>query len=169
VDFAGKLRLNTILFHAGSPDWWERERAILVSELARRSIHAEFGGHFLPGLLPRGRITQHPDWFREEGGQRKADWNFCPSSPGALAQAARGAADLVRRCPEPEVFSIWPDDLGDGGWCHCPHCRDLKASDQSLLAMNALAREMQKVRADARVVFLAYHSTGPLSSNPETT
>jgi len=159
VDFAAKARLNTILFHAPSPDWWEREGVLLTSELARRGIHPEFGGHFLPGLLPRDLFKQRPDWFREEGGQRKADWNFCPSSSGALAQIARGAADLVRRCPEPEVFSLWPDDLGDGGWCHCPRCRDLKPSDQSLLAMNAMAREIQKARADARVVFLAYHDT----------
>ena len=60
-------------------------------------------------------------------------------------------------------------DLGDGGWYHCAPCRDLKASDQSLLAMNALAREMQKVRADARVVFLAYHDTeeAPARVSPE--
>ena len=169
VDFAGKVRLNTILFHAPSPDWWERERTVLTPELARRGIHPEFGGHFLPGLLPRDLFKEHPDWFREENGQRKADWNFCPSSPGAMAQIARGAADLVRRCPEPEVFSIWPDDLGGGGWCHCPRCRGMKPSDQSLLAMNAMAREIQKVRADARVVFLAYQDTeeAPTQVRPE--
>jgi hypothetical protein len=160
VDFAGKLRLNTILFHANNPpDWWERERPILIPELVRRGIHPEFGGHFLPGLLPRDLFKQHPDWFREESGKRKPDWNLCPSRPGALAEIARGAAELVRRCPEPEVFSIWPDDLGDGGWCHCPDCRGMRPSDQSLLAMNAMAREMRKVRADVRVAFLAYHDT----------
>lgn len=159
IDFAAKVRLNTILFHAPSPDWWERERVGLTPELSRRGIHPEFGGHFLPGLLPRNLFKPHPTWFREENGMRKADWNFCPSSAEALAQIARGAADLVRRCPEPEVFSIWPDDLGDGGWCHCPACRGLKPSDQSVLAMNAMALEIKKVRADARVVFLAYHDT----------
>jgi len=159
VDFAAKTRLNTILFHAPAPDWWEREREMLNPELERRGIHIDFGGHFMPGLLPRSLFAEHPDWFRMENGERRADYNLCPSSPEALAMIAQGAAEIVRRNPEPEVFSIWPDDLGGGGWCHCEKCAELSASDQSLTAMNAMARAMREVRPDARVVFLAYQDT----------
>ncbi len=159
VDLAAKLRLNTILFHAPTPDWWERERAVLLPELRRRGIHPEFGGHFLPGMLPRALFAEHPDWFRMHEGKRVPDWNFCPSQPEAVALVAQGAAELVRRNPEPEVFSIWPDDLVGGGWCDCPRCQGMTPSDQSLFVMNALACSIRQVRANAKVVFLSYQDT----------
>jgi hypothetical protein len=60
-------------------------------------------------------------------------------------------------------------DDGRGLQCHCPKCQKLSASDQQLIAVNAMQREIRKYIPDAKVAYLAYVDTvvPPTQVKPE--
>ena len=119
----------------------------------------ELGGHGLAALLPRRLFRQMPEAFRFHAGKRRTDHNFCPSSPAALQVIRENAAAYFRAYPEADVYHLWPDDITGGGWCECASCRGYSASEQALLATNAVAEALETVHPGAQIAFLAYHDT----------
>jgi hypothetical protein len=131
-----------------------------VAEAARRlGLGLELGGHGLSALVPRSLFKDEPELFRERGGERLSDRNFCPSSDRALAIASEAFAARAAAHPEISVFHAWPDDLPGGGWCSCAACASLSPAAQSLKAARALADALAGARPDAAISFLAYHDT----------
>jgi hypothetical protein len=171
IVWAARNRINTVFVHV-TDQWpallachlatWRRRRAALLPLLCERGMRLELGGHLLSNLLPRRLFRHMPQAFRFDGEQRTSRFNFCPSSPQALAELRRRGRAFVRRFPEAHVYHFWPDDLPGGGWCACPQCAALAPADQALLAANELADMLAVARPEARLSFLAYHDTaGP--------
>ena len=52
-------------------------------------------------------------------------------------------------------YYFWMDD-GYGLKCHCPKCKELSASDQQLIAVNAMLSEIKKTEPNAKMAYLAY-------------
>lgn len=131
----------------------------LIDYAADSGLKIEYEMHAAGYLLPRGLFGEHPEYFRaDENGKRVADRNFCVSNNEALdivASRASELADTLYRCDGD--FYFWLDDTRKGG-CHCDKCRDLSPSDQQLIAVNAMARKLRKVRPNARISYLAYLS-----------
>ncbi|MBL8967402.1 MAG: DUF4838 domain-containing protein [Spirochaetaceae bacterium] len=144
---------------------YESLRPRLAALAARLGLSIEEGGHLLSGFLPRRLFRARPELFRMTEGKRRADRNFCPSNPAALALVAENFAAFARSRPEVAVFHVWPDDLPGGGWCACPDCAGalsgagLSPAAQSLTAALALAAALKEVRPEAKLSFLAYHDT----------
>jgi hypothetical protein len=131
-----------------------------LAPLARSlGLSLELGGHGLSALLPRSLFKTESALFRERGGERVADRNFCPSSAKALALVSDAFAAYAEAHSEIEVFHAWPDDLSGGGWCSCPSCASLSPAAQSLAVARELASALARVRPDAALSFLAYHDT----------
>lgn len=157
VDFAAKQRLNTVFFH-DYVGWWAKERQRLWPEMQKRGLELQLGGHYLYGFRQEGLFEQHPDWFREQDGQRMPASNLCVSNEEGLAYWTSQAVALVRdKMMEADTFHIWPDD--GGVWCQCPGCRELSPADQSLTLANAFADGIRQVKPNARLAFLAYGET----------
>ena len=59
--------------------------------------------------------------------------------------------------PSTGRYYLWADD--GSPWCMCSRCRELSASDQNLIAMNAILTGLQKEDKNAKLAYLAYLNT----------
>jgi hypothetical protein len=185
MEWASRNRLNDLFFHDTPPSrldridhvrpstaediaadaggWlverWDAEGAAIRTAANERGMTLQFGGHYLPMLLPRKRFAEHPDWFPLRQGVRDGRYNLCVSSAGARAELARNALAFFERFAGASVYHAWADDIRGGGWCECPACAELSPSDQALIATNLLAEVLSGVQPTARVAHLAYHDT----------
>jgi Domain of unknown function (DUF4838) len=154
VDWMAKSGATGFQFirHANDADWIVPE---VVSELGRRGLEVEGGGHALVELLPRALFATHPDYFPlASDGQRSDLGNACASSRDALAVVTERARTAYADLPGAAGFHLWGLDLLGGGWCVCTGCARLAASDQALRVCNAAADGL-----DGRIFHLAYHDT----------
>ena len=172
IEWAARNRYNTLFLHTapndiggGSvPEWaWLRVRYQAMVRMRERGLTLEIGGHGLPALLPRNLFKQMPHAFREEDGKRTKRHNFCPSSAESKAVVQANARRVFAENPGFDVYHIWADDIPGGGWCSCPQCAGLSASDQLLLATNMVAEALAEMRDDVRpgaeISFIAYLDT----------
>lgn len=120
-------------------------------------LEVEYEIHAMGYLLQRSLFSQHPEYFRmNENGVRTSDYNLCASSPEALDTVARAAAKLASSLYGSNGnYHFWLDD-GHNLHCHCPECRKLSASDQALVVINRMLREIKKKDPSARMAYLAY-------------
>jgi len=167
VVWAARNRLNTVFLHlfpppaiGGKPEpFWAARLQEALPAIRERSLVVEYGGHGLSDLLPRGVFRATPDAFRFDGTRRTPDHNFCPSHPETRRLIHENAARYLQEHPGVDVFHLWPDDIIGGGWCQCPACADLSATDQALQATNDIAEVLADANPTARIAFLAYHDT----------
>ena len=129
----------------------------LIDHAHSRGIEIEYELHSAGYLLPRELFDVHPEYFRQnENGERVNDFNFCVSDQDALEIFATRAADLARELyGSRHDFYFWMDD-GKGLKCHCEKCRQLSSSDQQMLVLNRVIKEIRKYLPDARLAYLAY-------------
>ncbi len=184
LEWASRNRLNDIFFHDTPPSrpgraaprpatagelaadgggWlferWRTDGPAIVAMARDRGMTIQFGGHHLPGLVPRGHFEAHPEWFPLRGGRRDPRYNLCVSSDGALDCLRTGAREFVAAYPGADVYHFWADDIRGGGWCECPGCAHLPPSDQALIATNVVAGAL--AGTGVRVAHLAYRDTVP--------
>ncbi len=171
VVWAGRNRLNTIFFHttngslalgAVPESQYLAFKAVYLPLMQERGMTLEHGGHGLADLLPRSLFTQMPEAFRLNTGKRTPDHNFCPSCQPGLDIIRQNAEKHFSAHPEVDVFHLWADDIPGGGWCECETCCAYTASEQLLLATNAVAEALQAVNPAAQISFIAYHDTETL-------
>ena len=158
VDYLAKNGFNFMLIHGGPipSDYLVK----LDESLRARDMGVEWGGHFMPGYLPRSEFEHHPEYFRMENGQRTPSLNMCPSSSEAAdIVAKKSLADWTRlkTLSRFEMLHMWPDDLDRGGWCSCPLCAGLSDSDQALKMLNAVAERLPL--GQTAIAHLSYHAT----------
>ena len=129
----------------------------LIDYAKSLGLEIEYEVHAAGYLMPRELFATHPEYFRvNKEGQRSADWNFCVSNPSALELFAKRAAKLASDLyGSSKNYYFWMDD-GRGFKCHCPKCRELSASDQQLIAVNAMLSEIKKTEPNAKMAYLAY-------------
>ncbi|NLS76746.1 MAG: DUF4838 domain-containing protein [Chloroflexi bacterium] len=167
IAWASRNRLNTIFLHPFPPipeggkteRFWRRALAQAEPELRLRGLSVEYGGHLLPALLPRRFYWSQRLAFRFDGQRRNSDHNLCPSDAGGRRIVRERARRFFLKRGGVDVYHIWPDDVGSGAWCQCPHCRDLSPSDQALLFTNEIAEVLAEVKPGATISYLAYHDT----------
>jgi hypothetical protein len=168
VIWAARNRLNTIFFHtttgalalgAVPEHQYQALKPVFLPLMQERGMTLEHGGHGLTELLPRERFSDLPQAFIERDGKRTPVYNFCPSSEAGLQIIRANAAAHFRAHPEVDVFHLWGDDIHGGGWCRCQKCAPWSASEQLLMAINAVADELAQINPQAQISFIAYHDT----------
>lgn len=168
IIWAGRNRLNTLFFHttegslalgAVHESQYQALKPVFLPLLQERGMVLEHGGHGLAGLLPRALFNEMPEAFRWRDGRRTPDHNFCPTNEPGLNVIRANAARHFHAHPEVDVFHIWADDIEGGGWCSCETCAPYSASEQLLLATNAVAEVLATIHPDAQISFIAYHDT----------
>ncbi len=132
----------------------------LIDYAHQRGLEVEYEVHAAGYLMPKSLFGEHPEYFRmNDTGERVCDWNFCVSDADALDLFAKRAAELALSLyGSDHSFYFWMDD-GHDIHCHCPKCRDLSPSDQQLIALNAMLREIRKHIPDAKMAYLAYYDS----------
>ncbi|MBQ9783642.1 MAG: DUF4838 domain-containing protein [Clostridia bacterium] len=133
------------------------EYKALLDYAAERGLEIEYELHAAGYLMPRDHFDAHPEYFRmNEKGERVTDWNFCVSNPDALSLVTQRAVKLATSLYRSNKrFHFWMDD-GRNIHCHCPKCQALSPSDQQLLVMNAMLRQIRDEIPDAQMAYLAY-------------
>lgn len=168
IRWAARNRLNTIFFHTDEHGaglgaiprvQWEagRERAVALARSYGMTL--ELGGHGLPTLLPRGDFAAHPERFPVRGGRRDGRYNLNVRDPGAIEAIKANARAWFAGNPGFDVYHLWPDDLADGGWCEEAAAEGFSASDQAMLAINAVADALAELDPSAQLAYLSYHDT----------
>jgi|GEM_PF-495217 len=170
IRWAARNRLNTIFIHtaeeglalgAAPVAQWHAVSTDVRNACARYGMVLEVGGHGLSRLLPRKLFDDMPDAFRMKDGERTSDHNLEPLNSDGMAIVRTNARDWFNANPGANVYHLWPDDIPGGGWSSSPESRELTASDQALIASNALAEELEAVSPDAEIAHIAYHDTEP--------
>lgn len=160
VDFLAKNGFNFVFLYLTS-NLSDDLRIRLSSAMADRDMGLDYGGHWLPGLLPRDLFKDHPEYFRMENGKRTNDLNMCASNPEAIEIMARNAQphiDYMKGFSRPETLHLWADDIFTGGWCSCEKCKDLSGSDQLLQVLDNLSDKLS-FDGGIRIADIAYHGS----------
>jgi hypothetical protein len=153
LSFYAKLRFDTVAHDIGS-----------LASANQRGLRLETGGHGLSSFLPRELYSSHPEIYRmpqpfDFSDRRVNDYNACPTDPQVKKILKENFSKLLRECRGAYAIHAWADDLPGGGWCFCPSCRGLSASDQSLLSMKHLAEAISESGIPTRLAVIAYHDT----------
>lgn len=129
----------------------------LIDYAREKGLEVEYEIHAASYLMPRELFDSHPEYFRMNAdGERTKEWNFCVSNTEALDIFAKRAASLALSLyGSSHNFYFWMDD-GRDTHCHCEKCKELSPSDQQMIAINAMLREIKKHFPDARMPYLAY-------------
>lgn len=132
----------------------------LLDYAKENGISIEYELHAVGYLMPKNLFLSHPEYFRvDRNGNRNNDYNFCVSNKDALEivceNATKLALCLYNSSPN---FYFWIDD-GDDVFCSCEKCKQLSASDQALIIINAIAQAVKKIIPSARFAYLAYINT----------
>lgn len=138
----------------------DAEFSTCLKLLQSAGITVEYELHAMDWLLPHEMWKEHPDYFRmDETGERKADFNLCPSNPEALAFVETKARELASLFPSVQShrYYVWIDD--GGSYCHCPKCQGLTASDQALIVYNHILKGIKQWDPLAKQCYLAYQKT----------
>ena len=132
----------------------------LLDYAADNGLKIEYEMHCGSYLLPRNLFESHPDYFRmNEEVKRTNDMNFCVSNIDAMEIVTKRARELAKSLyRSTHNFYFWLDDKKDSH-CHCPECSKYSASDQQMIVVNEILKEIQKDIPDARVAYLAYFNT----------
>lgn len=170
ISWAARNGLNTIFVHTAeeglalgaAPDHqWHEVSDAIRAQCIDYGMTLEVGGHGLSRLLPRELFDEMPDAFRMKDGKRSPDHNLDPLNADGMAIVRDNARAWFQQNPGADVYHLWPDDIPGGGWSQSPECDGLSASDQALIATNALAEELEQISPDAQVAHIAYHDTEP--------
>lgn len=132
----------------------------LLDSAAEKGLQIEYEMHAARYLLPETEFEQHPDWFRmNEDGHRTTDYNCCPSNETALDFIAERATELAKKLyRSTNRYFFWLDDAKQG-FCHCPKCAALSASDQQLKVFNRILARLRQDDEHAELAYLAYYAT----------
>jgi hypothetical protein len=137
-----------------------RSRKALLDLAEDYALIIETGGWELSRLLPRNLFLFHRDLFRMEGGKRRKEHHFCPTHPETIEILKREAEKQFRAAGDARTFHLWPDRGWEKRWCSCPACRAFTPSDQNLIALNAVADTLKKIRPDGRLSYYKIKDEG---------
>lgn len=167
--FVPKLEYReSFWFDALDGDWAVRNRCNGHSD----RIDATRGGkhtyegfvHTFYGLIPPDRYFQeHPDWFSEIGGQRRADGGqLCLTSEALRRELVKNLTQRLRANPDATIASVSQNDWR--GNCECARCAAVDQEEGSpagslLRFVNAVAEEIETEFPHVAIDTLAYQYT----------
>ncbi len=151
--------MNAFMFIRHAQDMRVRVDA-LNPILERFQVDAEYGGHVVQLLMPRGLFESHPEYFTAgANGARTTRGNFCVSNREALKIVRDHALAYVRDYPENRMLHVWGADLNDGGWCRCAACAAISPQLQYMKVVDAVAAALADSGSEIPAAYLAYHDT----------
>lgn len=174
IEWIPKGRYNTIVFPLDfggrGEKKWDNWRAELISQLQKRGLIIEVGGHgyqnFLNADMENGTLfDKHPEWFGMKDGKRTQAQRriFCTSNSDALDYVHVRLLKYLKERPEIDIFDYWPPD--GGRWCECPECEKVGTpSDQHARLINLTSEFLARHLPDLKIEGIAYARTRNLPS-----
>jgi hypothetical protein len=168
--WAGRNKIDAVVFplrdesFACSP-FGKSSRDALLKTAEDYAFVIEAGGWDLSLLVPRRLFLSNRELFRMDSGNRKKDYNFCPTSPGTMEVLKKEGGRIFRANPQIDVFHLWPDQGHETAWCSCPACRAFSAEEQNRIAVNTAADILAETAPGAVVSYLE-NSGGEIRIEP---
>ncbi|GGD62888.1 DUF4838 domain-containing protein [Paenibacillus nasutitermitis] len=158
IDWCSKSKLNSITVHHEPHKELEGLDRI-KSEIKKRSLLYEFGGHGTQWFVDRELFESKPYLFREKDGVRRKDGNFCGSSDEAIALILKGVENVLATNDGIDILHLWFDDVYDGSWCECSSCRHMSIPDQIMNVINKIYAEISVKYPAIKGDMVLYHDT----------
>ena len=129
----------------------------LIDYALTNNVKIEYEMHAATYLMPRELFDAHPEYFRiDETGKRNNDKNFCVSNAEALSIVSKSAVELASKLyKSTDRYYFWMDDVKNKR-CLCDNCKELSMSDQQMIYVNAILKQIQKSNPNAKMAYLAY-------------
>jgi hypothetical protein len=111
-------------------------------------------------VAPEEYFEEHPEYFAEVDGERKASRaQLCLSNPEVLRIAIERVRSWIEAHPEASIISVSQNDCH--GYCTCPECRALDDEEGSPSAsiirfVNRIAEAIEQDHPDVAIDTLAY-------------
>ena len=135
-------------------------------------IPADWGGsyrligwcHTFEQLLPPGTyFKDHPEWYSEINGKRRAEQSqLCCTNEAMIAALSKNVLATIASQPDAGIISVAQNDWG--GNCQCARCKALDAAEESasgslLYCVNKVAEAVEQAYPGFLVETLAYQYT----------
>ncbi len=137
---------------------WDEVREQLISELEKRGMVIEVGGHGYQNYLsPENYFDEHPEWFAMKDGERTRDenWMFNTTNEEALDELTANVIDYLRAHPEIDIFDLWPPE--GGRWSQDPQSlAQGNPDDRQAVVTNHVAQTVKDELPGVKVEFIAY-------------
>ncbi|MGD8395237.1 MAG: DUF4838 domain-containing protein [Candidatus Eiseniibacteriota bacterium] len=144
----------------GATSAWREELARFERRNRGGGVPAVIG-HFFNHMVPPDRyFEEHPEYFAEVQGTRRADGQLCTSNPYVVHLAAQYWIDRFDRDPDLRIGSLSPND--GGLYCECETCR-LQAADPAARLVEFMNEVARRVSAHHPARLLSFYAYGPLS------
>jgi hypothetical protein len=144
-------------FYSGTPkDWGGHIRYFRGLEGHGHTFH-----HFVP---PDEYFDEHPEYFAEIGGVRRADGQLCLTNSDVLDITTQKVRELLESGDENEkIVSVSQMDFfWFDSWCTCTNCAAVDHEEKShagtiIRFVNQIARSIKEDYPDAFIDTFAYH------------
>jgi hypothetical protein len=135
-------------------------------------IPADWGGsytligwcHTFEQLLPPATyFKDHPEWYSEIDGKRRAEQSqLCCTNEAMIAELAKNVLAAIAKQPEAGIISVAQNDWA--GNCQCVRCKELDQAEGSpagslLTCINKVAEVVEQAHPGFLVETLAYQYT----------
>ncbi len=162
IDWMGKVGMNTLdypLNYSGQNRVvWDDVRDSLITELEKRGLLIEVGGHGYQNYLPPSKyFNEHPDWFGSWDGKRSETANvvFNTENKAAVRQFTENIVSYLKGHPEINIFDLWPPDGAE--WSNdSASLRHGSPSDRQAVLLNQVVPVIEKACPKVKVEFIAY-------------
>lgn len=129
-------------------------------------IYMMFSSH--DAYIPNSYFKDHPEYFAEINGNRRANMNPCYSQSAVVDIIAgqigkKLKTDIARHGRTLDIFSIFPMDTPE--YCQCKLCRGRKPSDLWFDFYNKLTDKLVKEFPQVKFSTIAYQWYLPLPTN----
>ena len=133
---------------------WLARNCATIHRNGVRKDERKYGFYSYGGVhnasLPQKYFNDHPDWYAEFKGERRAV-NICWHSEGAFRQIVE---NLDREAGDLDILSIFPADNQD--YCQCAECAKMSVSDNWFRYFNRLVEELEPRHPGQKYTTLAY-------------
>lgn len=160
IDWMAKNKLNTLVvpydYIAQGKTKWDHWRERLITELEKRGMIVEVGGHGFESFLRKDKyVAAHPDWFI-------TGYNvFNITNDDAVNAYVQEVVNFLKARPEIRIFDAWPPDVAT--WPPAVIAKFGNTANAYAYVVNKLHEAVQTELPGVQIEAIAYatHSQTP--------
>lgn len=170
IDWMAKSRYNVLRvplnMNGNDRVKWETWRNDLLSELKKRDMILEVGGHgyqnFINAKMENGMLFKnHPEWFGKDSSCNPSTSErlvFNTTNTEAVDYVIANIIKYISQHPEIKIFGLWPSDVGR--WQDCKEMEKYGTpQDRQATFANKVEVAIHKIRPDIILELIAYSYT----------
>lgn len=159
VDWCAKNFINAVFLHESLEIALDSYNEQVISEIKKRDLLFEFGGHGAQDFVPKSLFAAHPERFIQKDGKRTEKGNFCVSCKENIRDLTKRVQEYAGKDSKIDLLHLWFEDTLNGSWCDCEQCRDKSPAKQLETCIRAAAETAENAGGNTEIAYLFYHDT----------